>query len=203
MAALKLEHRPVELRTDSKHVAEGFNKHMERRSRQRWMFKGRKIKNADLLEELCTISTTRLPGTVPVKKVKGHTTEEDMHKGVVQAEDKDGNDAADALAVAGAFENDRKTVSKNLRVQMDATLAVQRMMLSILQLQACKQAEHPPQQERTSHKSSEVELTESEDGSNNSCNSGSSSSTSRSQAERRSRRSRRRHRGRAAPAAAE
>ena len=49
-------------------------------------------------------------------KVKGHTSEEDVHKGVVRAENKEGNDAADALAIAGAFENDRKTVSKNLRV---------------------------------------------------------------------------------------
>ena len=102
---------------------------------------GPEIKNADLWEELCTISSTRLPGTVQVKKVKGHTTEEDVHKGVVKAEDKEENDAADALAVAGAFENDRKTVSKSLRVQLDATLAVQRMMISILQLRACKRAE--------------------------------------------------------------
>ena len=82
-----------------------------------------------------------------MKKVKGHTTEEDVHKGVVKAEDKEGNDAADALAVAGAFENDLKTVSKRLRVQLDATLAVQRMMVSILQLRACKRAEQAHQKE--------------------------------------------------------
>ena len=44
-----------------------------------------------------------------------YASEEDVQRGAVQAEDKAGNDAADALAVAGAFENGYREVSQKLR----------------------------------------------------------------------------------------
>ena len=51
---------------------------------------------------------------------------------------------------------------------------VQCMMISILQLRACKRAEQSPQEEPTCDESSEAELTQNEDSSNNSCYSGTS-----------------------------
>ncbi len=65
-------------------------------------------------------------------KVKGHATAEDVHRGTALPEDRQGNDAADNLAVAGALANGRKEVSQRLQAQMAATMDLQRMMVAIL-----------------------------------------------------------------------
>ena len=71
-------------------------------------------------------------------KVKGHATAEDVHRGTALTEDRQGNDAADNLAVAGALANGRKEVSQRLQAQMAATMDLQRMMVAILQIRGTR-----------------------------------------------------------------
>ena len=71
-------------------------------------------------------------------KVKGHATAEDVHRGTALPEDRQGNDAADNLAVAGALANGRKEVSQRLQAQMAATMDLQRMMVAILQIRGTR-----------------------------------------------------------------
>eukprot|EP00973_Karenia_brevis_P057571 8007831-Karenia_brevis.AAC.1 len=56
----------------------------------------------DLWVDLDQLLGRRPCGSVRMKKIKGHSTWQDVGMGRVQPEDKRGNDHADALAVAGA-----------------------------------------------------------------------------------------------------
>ena len=129
IGTLLLEVRPVEVRTDSTYVANG----MQRRERQASSKHGNKpVPNADLWQKLADIMAHRPAESVKVTKVKGHSTAEEVMSGAVSAEDKFGNDSADALAVAGAAQSspaDNEGLRKHRAIVF--TVRVQRMMLDI------------------------------------------------------------------------
>ena len=138
---LEMEIRPVEVRTDSRYVANGALQGLER-----WRRGGRKaprqqVKNADLWQRMDELLQARPSGEARIQKVKGHIAAEDVLAGKELAEDKEGNDAADGLAVAGAFVNERRGTSQKLQAQLMWTMKVQRMMLAILHERRQRRAE--------------------------------------------------------------
>ena len=88
---------------DSKYVTDGVLQHRSKWKAAGWQHKRRPMTNADLWRELDKIIEERPPGAVAITKVKGHATERDVSLGLVTRADKAGNDAADAMAVAGAL----------------------------------------------------------------------------------------------------
>eukprot|EP00973_Karenia_brevis_P057831 8050453-Karenia_brevis.AAC.1 len=96
VAALSVEMRPLEIRTDSKYVMRGVRK-MNRRQRS-WL----EVPNGDLWHECDQLLDSRPTHEVVFTKVKGHSKWRDVRRGTVQMEDKIGNDMADALATTGA-----------------------------------------------------------------------------------------------------
>ena len=105
LRVLRIENRPVEIRTDSAYVHDGIKKHRFAWRARAWTTKRRKVRNADLWAAIDEILTSRPHGAVELVKVKGHATAEDVRRGRVALEDKQGNDEADTLAVAGAYVN--------------------------------------------------------------------------------------------------
>ena len=72
------------------------------------------------------------PG-VKLTKVLGHAKPEDVTKGATSAEDKEGNDAADALAVAAAMAHaPPQHLVDEAHERQATTTAMQNMMLRIL-----------------------------------------------------------------------
>ena len=133
VTTLQIEVRPVEVRTDSKYVYDGVSQHRAKWRKNNWTIKGRKMRNADLWAQLDHILEARPVESVQITKIRGHTTTHDVFQGTVTLHDKEGNDAADALAVAGAFRNKWRDASQSLHAQLHTTAQVQRMMVSILQ----------------------------------------------------------------------
>ena len=204
---LLIEVRPVEVRTDSQYVHEGVCLHRARWRRNMWAKKGRKIPNADLWRQLDELLEAREPQSVKMTKVRGHIAAQDVLQGQASLQDKQGNDAADALAVAGAFRSQRRGASQELQQQLHTTIEVQRMMLAILQCRSQKQAEALEYSDTSRSGRTDGHLSDSSSKSRNnsssntsSCSSGPGSISSMHAA------NLRRHprsRGRAAPAAAE
>ena len=204
IATLQIELRQVEIRTDSKYVADGVAQHRFKWRAAGWQRNGRPMRNADLWTQLDSLIEEREPAAVKITKVKGHTTEEEVLQGMVLKIDKAGNDAADALAVAGAFRSERRKVSQALHESMIATMQVQRMMVTILEARAQARNANAQTERATETAATSSGRSEAEDSNSNTCSSSSgTSSSSDSTDTSRSRRSRRRRRGRAAPAAAE
>ena len=87
--------RPLEIRTDSEWVCNGFS------SWRSWFAYGWQGEHADLWDMLACELSSRVCD-VHVSWVKGHATEIDVERGRTTREDKIGNDGADKLAVAGA-----------------------------------------------------------------------------------------------------
>ena len=80
--------------------------------------------------------------------------------------DKEGNDAADLLAVAGASANQMRDSSRAMQVQLQNIMQIQRMMLSVAQCRIKRQqatAEHTSERDESSsssgHSSSSDEAT--------------------------------------------
>ena len=94
--------RPIEIRTDSQYVFDGFNRNMARWKRNSWTTRGKQIGNADLWQQLQELLEQRAAGSVKLAKVKGHATWQDVASGAVAHADKLGNDKADELATLGA-----------------------------------------------------------------------------------------------------
>jgi ribonuclease HI len=99
---VRTESRPVEIRSDSQYVVHGCTKNLPRWKRAAWRRGRRDISNRDLWECMALLLRNRSPGEVSFKKVWGHASARDVSNGIVEAIDKEGNEAADALAVAGA-----------------------------------------------------------------------------------------------------
>ena len=97
IAVLEIEKRPVEIRSDSKYVCDGFLAFQ-----QNLRCEHLTGDNADLWAILASLVTSRDQGTVVLAKVKGHAKEEHVASGEVLAIDKYGNDQADIHAVEGS-----------------------------------------------------------------------------------------------------
>ena len=143
ICTLLLEVRPVEVRTDSAYVIGGLQRHRQNLPQPSPKHKSKTIKNADLWQELKGILDKRPEESVKFTKVKGHAATEDVVSGAASAEDKFGNDMADALAVAGATMNAQPGAA-GLRKHNAIVFAVrvQKMMLTIVQARA--EAERRP-----------------------------------------------------------
>ena len=72
------------------------------------------------------------PDSIIFKWGKGHNKQHDVDQGHVRPEDKQGNDAADALAVAGAAASGRAGQARFVQRRMALTMQTHRMMLDIL-----------------------------------------------------------------------
>jgi len=124
---LRADARRLEVRTDSQYVFDGAS------SWQAWRSSGRHGDHVDLWAELATLMGERHLGQVVFTKVMGHAKVVHVQRGDVEQEDKDGNDAADALATLAA---DAHAAPPHL-VRAAATrvaqaMATHRMMLEIL-----------------------------------------------------------------------
>ena len=135
--ALGLELRPMEVRTDSSYVLNGVLRWRARWRANGWTRRGREIANADLWKQMDQILQEAPDGHLQFTKAKGHATEADVKSGMVSAFDRQGNDAADRLAVAGAcaahvHPRDRHKAQERILLAME----VQGMMLKIAQARA-------------------------------------------------------------------
>ena len=130
---LQLELRSVEIRSDSAYCIRGFLKHRQEWRKNGWRRRGREIKNADLWRQIDQLLEERGANEVAITKVKGHASRQDVRTGRVLAMDKNGNDAADALAVTGAGLCHRRAAEREAqRQRFEVGIAVQRMMLEIV-----------------------------------------------------------------------
>ena len=175
---LLIEVRPVEVRTDSQYVHEGVCLHRARWRRNMWAKKGRKIPNADLWRQLDDLLEAREPQSVQMTKVRGHIAAQDVLQGQASLQDKQGNDAADALAVAGAFRSERRKVSQALHESMIATMQVQRMMVTILEARAQARNANAQAERATETATTSSGRSEAEDSNSNTCSSSSGTSSS-------------------------
>ena len=90
------EDRPLEIRTDSQYVIDGVER---LRAEER---PGRAGDNNDLWQLLRERLSERASWDITFVKVKGHAKDSHVRRGLVSLVDKQGNDAADSLAVQGA-----------------------------------------------------------------------------------------------------
>jgi ribonuclease HI len=140
----------VEIRTDSKYVLDGATKYRHTWRTRGWRSRrGSDLRNQDLWTELDSLLETRPAWAVRFIKVKGHSTWDDVASGGVSAVDKIGNDAADALAVAGARLHSLPVESDHLEAKwrMLVTRDVQRMMVEILADRQQRAAAAQPKEE--------------------------------------------------------
>ena len=119
--------RPLDIRSDSEYVCEGFS---------RWMFwadSGWAGDHADLWNLLANELRART-SAVHVSWVKGHAKRIDILRGRTTEEDKRGNDGADGLAVDGAnLHPVSPEVLDSARHRKTCAVQVQRMMVTVLQ----------------------------------------------------------------------
>ena len=133
--------RPLDIRSDSSYVCNGFA------SWRSWVNTGWVGDHADLWNLLGGDLRSRAT-VVVVSWVKGHAKQIDIDRGRTTKEDKEGNDGADALAVAGAnMHCAAPEVVEAGRERRDVAMSVQRMMLAILHARAL--AENAFQNEAT------------------------------------------------------
>ena len=127
---LRCEPRPVEIRTDSQYVRDGVQLHLNVWRRRGWL----EVDNGDLWGTLDALLRGRDESSVRWVKVKGHATLADVRAGVVSGFDKQGNDAADALARRGAAGHAVDAGhSARLRHCKRLAQAVQRLMCDIVE----------------------------------------------------------------------
>ena len=93
----------------------------------------RRVKNADLWKELHSLVESRANSPVTMSKIKGHASLRDVRRRLVRMQDKEGNDAADALATAGAASHalPMATVHRTL-LRRAVAEDTQRLMLDVL-----------------------------------------------------------------------
>eukprot|EP00973_Karenia_brevis_P038173 5262749-Karenia_brevis.AAC.1 len=129
---VELEERPLEIRTDSMYVIQGFNGGLRRWPLNGWRTRRREVSNKDLWQRLSTLLAQRR-AEVCVTKVKGHASWRAIILGEVTEFDKLGNDRADALAVAGAaLHNVSRSARSEQVARHSATQDLQWMMVDIL-----------------------------------------------------------------------
>ena len=192
---MEIELRPLEVRTDSAYVQNGFHKYMRDWKRNGWQKKGRPICNSDLWRRLDDVSHGRPAGSIKMTKVKGHATAQDVQNGTVSRADRAGNAWADALAVSGAISSASARGSQEVaRVGIE----VQKMMLDIFA--ARQRALQAASASDTGSPAANARRETSSSGSSTDSSSTSSSASSNSSGAAPRRRPRRRH-GRSAPQA--
>lgn len=136
VAMLEIEERPVEIRTDSKYVLRGVETFSKLR-RHGWL----DTENGDLWQQLDSLLEARDRNSVVFVKVEGHSKWSDVAAGKVSYADKQGNDAADALARKGAAAHVlvEGFVAK-VRTRRRLAMAVQNMMCGIVEARNARQA---------------------------------------------------------------
>jgi ribonuclease HI len=118
--------RPLDIRSDSEYVCNGF------KSIGGWAVVGWQGDHADLWNLLCREIASRA-ASVQVSWVKGHATKLDIDRGRSTEEDKEGNDGADGLAVAGAqLHAIPSEVLDAAKQRMHWAMNVQQMMVTVL-----------------------------------------------------------------------
>ena len=142
MAVLKViqkETRPVEIRSDSKYSLDGCLLHLPKWKKNDWRNSRGLIRNADLWKSMDRLLCER-GSTVRFRKVKGHASIRDVETGLVTEQDRRGNAAADALAVAGASMHTGSVQTQHNLENMLLVRDVQLMMVGILseRNQRCK-----------------------------------------------------------------
>ena len=131
---LQSEHRPLDVRTDSKWVYDGAN------SWNRWRRAGWSGDHADLWQRFSDLMDARVQ-PVRFNKVMGHAKQEHVRRGLVAQIDKDGNDGADAEAVRGAAAHQAPPfLSSAAAWRVSCCRAVHRMMLAILRARRAAEA---------------------------------------------------------------
>ncbi|CAE8600524.1 unnamed protein product, partial [Polarella glacialis] len=130
---LELDSRPLNIRTDSQYVYLGCTKRLAAWSANEWRSGRREISNRDLWQKMQLLLERRETGSVLFTKVKAHASHVDVRRGCVLAEDKFGNDQADALAVAGAAIHPVDNAARSNAVRrMLVIRSTQRMMIEIV-----------------------------------------------------------------------
>ena len=129
--------RPLDIRTDSEYVCKGAS------AWQTWCDNGWHGEHADLWDLFACELRSRHT-CVHVSWVKGHAKQIDVLRGRTTDEDKNGNDGADGLAVAGASMHQvPDEVLKAADARKDCAKSVQKMMVSILKSRlAAEDAQH-------------------------------------------------------------
>jgi len=126
MLACLRDPRPVDIRSDSEYVCEGFA------SWRLWCSTGWQHDHADLWNKLAMALQSRATD-VSVTWVKGHAKLIDVVRGRTTEEDKRGNDGADELARAGArMHHVSSEVVAAAKERRCVAANVQRMMLCVL-----------------------------------------------------------------------
>eukprot|EP00666_Eupelagonemidae_sp_cell4sb_P011072 gene11072-6650_t len=131
--ALRRDPRPLEIRSDSKHVVNGVHKSLDTWRRHGWRKKhlaSHEIANAELWQQLDALLQAH-PDSQLVW-VKGHTSDAQVAAGHVTPVNHVGNDAADHLATLGvalhAVPRERIAAA---RARVELALNLHRMMLDI------------------------------------------------------------------------
>ena len=118
--------RPLDIRSDSEYVCKGFA------AWGSWAGSGWQGDHADLWNLLSCDLLSRT-SVVRVSWVKGHAKQLDIDRGRTTEEDKQGNDGADALAVAGAKLHEVPSeVLEAAKSRKLSAVVVQQMMLAVL-----------------------------------------------------------------------
>eukprot|EP00664_Eupelagonemidae_sp_cell27_P009705 gene9705-3360_t len=103
--ALEADPRPLQIRSDSAHVRDGWKQYRHRWRATGWrprVLSTAEIRNAERWQRLDQLLRSRGEGHDEVTWVKGHTTPAQVAAGEVTPFNKAGNDAADDLATTGA-----------------------------------------------------------------------------------------------------
>jgi len=199
--ALQLEVRAVEVRSDSTYVVDGINKRLAKWKRQGFATKTGMVKNHDLWKILDGLLSARERISWKITKVRGHASAREVREGKVDSMDKEGNDWADALAVAGCnAQSSDWRLRQSLAARLRICRATQLMMVDILCEREKMRAEMAAQKAELMH-TSQSDNVRSDDEENALLGGAGSVSSSSSSSHRSCRTSRRR--GRSAPHAAE
>ncbi len=137
---LETDDRPVEFRTDSRHVHDGVTTHRSRWRANDWRPRLRataEIPNHRRWRRLDQLLHRRTQATFRIAWVKAHTSWRQVVAGDVTPFNHDGNNHADALATAGiaCHRVPRHRVAA-VTARVHLALAIQRMMLSIAHARA-------------------------------------------------------------------
>ena len=132
---LRRDQRDLEIRTDSEWVLNGFQ------SWTSWKDAGWSGEHPDLWSELSALLSSRAVSSAAMVKVVGHASQTQVNRGHVLAEDKLGNDEADALATLAADSHAAPSALVQAAALRSAHAeATHKMMLRIISARRCMEA---------------------------------------------------------------
>ena len=124
--AIGREQRLLEIRSDSQYVVDGV------RNWSKWCRQGWRGSHQDLWGRLSELLQARPAASVDIVKVLAHASAKDVLRGKVSAEDKWGNDGADALAKEAAMlQQVPENIMKEAMRRRQQAEAVQQRFLDI------------------------------------------------------------------------